>query len=151
MKRVRMKFAILTFLCALALIVPHSAYAFPGADTRETAVVISAPFNFTTYLTNYADEDWYRWTNNTGTVKIVHLSVASIYYGSNFNLYSEIIYPDGSVNVIGYAYDDRDSGYDYYNIMVYPGQTLLFKVDRGYEGATGVDYPYLVQLWFIGE
>jgi len=146
----RVKFLILSLLCAFALIVPNAAYAWPGANTRETAAVVtSIPFYFNSYLTDAGDEDWFVWTNNTGTPKPIQLGVYSVYSASNFNLYSEIVQPDGSVNVIGYAYDTGFGGYDYYYVMVYPGHTIRFKVENGYQGATGENYPYWVYIWFM--
>jgi hypothetical protein len=147
----RVKFTILSLLCALALIVPSAAYAWPGADTRATAAPItSVPMNVTSYLTSPSDVDWYRWTNNTGVTKTVMLQVFPMTINGNFNIYSEIINTDASVNVVGYAADNGVGNHDQYTIMVYPGQTLLYRIDRGYDGSVGTSHEYFNSMWFIG-
>lgn len=124
----RFRLAMLGVVIVSLLAFSQSAFAMPGWDTESSAFV--RPYGsstLTNYLSSAADEDWYYYTNNTGSNLYVSTSLDSASYPYHFDLEVKIKY-DALHSTNLFAAQEAGMTEYLYNIQVPPGATIYYRV-----------------------
>lgn len=105
-------------------------------DTQERALSLVPNSSFDLYLSNGTDEDWFKWTNDTGVPKKVtgFLNITQPQYNLNSHRLGLLIkYSDGSTSSILYSNFGREAeghhSQNISNVYLPPGATAYFVVD----------------------
>lgn len=119
-------------------------------DTRATAIDLFNGSDYSLFLESATDEDWFKWTNNTGAPKLIY-SLAYNKGLENIIVQSAIFqYGDGGESGVIYANPTtkgNTSGASTFEFLYVPaGTTIFFKVQaQEFVKLESYRYQFLVQ------
>ncbi len=129
------------FTCVMVLTMSSSAFASDVqprvigiGDTKETAITInSTSEEHNLYLSNAKDQDWFKWTNNTGKAQLITAILRPSGDQCHFRLGMRIEYADGKESSTFYA-ETGGGGFITFlhNIYVPEGAAAYMVVDSTY-------------------
>lgn len=141
MKTKRLVMLLFAALLVSGISFSQSASAYPGvAETPYTAISLQNDQFYSGYILypNYADVDWFQWTNNTGSNVNISLFLWSPNY-TNFDFVVRMFSPDGSSLP---AYENEDGTIDSFGITnLLPGATVYWRV-AGHNGTYSLSDQY---------
>ncbi|NWL87029.1 hypothetical protein DMN77_05380 [Paenibacillus sp. 79R4] len=129
------------FACVMVLTMSSSVFAAdvqPQAagigDTKDSAIsLLSMSQDHTLYLSNAQDQDWFKWTNNTGAGKLVSAFVMPSGNQCIFRVGMQIKYADGKESSVFYGTTPNPgSGTHLYRVYVPEGATAYIVIDSTY-------------------
>ncbi|MDR9857215.1 hypothetical protein RJP21_26815 [Paenibacillus sp. VCA1] len=72
-------------------------------DTRNNAITLMNMQEYSLYIDSAQDEDWYKWTNNTGVAQLVTTGVLNLGPQNSLQISSIVQYTDGRETTMLYA------------------------------------------------
>ncbi|GAA0390621.1 hypothetical protein [Paenibacillus motobuensis] len=130
---------VLTVLFTTLLLLTLSSSAFASeitptavgiGDTKESAITLVGNSEFNLFLSDSADKDWFKWTNNTSEYKLVAGYFMPDSKVANYRLGMEINYSP-SVNA-GRVYAENygpGNAQIIDNILIPPGASVYYVID----------------------
>lgn len=100
-------------------------------DTKAQAVQVSSGAFYASYLVSNTDQDWYSWTNNTGSFKYIGAFYSPQGFDSAYRMGMEIDYTANRFLSRIYANNSgnpRNSS-SIVNVLIPPGATVYFVID----------------------
>jgi hypothetical protein len=99
-------------------------------DTKATAITLSHGIRHSLYLSSSTDEDWFKWTNDTGSFKYIGAFFFPLGYNAHYRYGMEIDYNSSRSLPRVYAKaDNPGDGALFVNPVIPPGATVYFVVD----------------------
>ncbi|MBP1907528.1 hypothetical protein J2Z32_004203 [Paenibacillus turicensis] len=100
-------------------------------DSKAQAIPLLNGDRFTSYLASSTDEDWYKWTNNTGSLKYVGAFYQPQTFDGAYRLGMEIDYTPTRSLLRVYASDFGNPSNPgiIINPLIPPGATVYFIID----------------------
>lgn len=72
-------------------------------DTLDNAITLTNMQEYSLYIDRAQDEDWYKWTNDTGAAKLVSTGVLNLGPQNSLQISSIVKYADGRETTMLYA------------------------------------------------
>ncbi|WP_068617410.1 hypothetical protein [Paenibacillus tuaregi] len=106
-------------------------YAVGVGDTKTQAITIpSTSENFSLFLSNSEDKDWYKWTNTTGKDQYLSAFLAPVGNQNAFRLGLQIAYTNGLETSISYPYySGPGNSQSHTDVLIPNGATAYLIVD----------------------
>ena len=103
-------------------------------DTKESAISIpSTSEDYSLFLSNAQDQDWFKWTNNTGQGKLVSAFLRPHGNQCIFRIGMQIKYADGKESGVFYgATPTHGNGTSLYRVYIPEGATAYIVIDSTY-------------------
>ncbi|SYX84417.1 hypothetical protein [Paenibacillus alvei] len=131
------KFVSTLLVFALMFVFSTSAFAAKGvADTMETAIDLPAGTDYSLFIQDSNDKDWYKWTNNLGHYEMIYLILNGGSDNEDFRFGFVIKYKNGDKSDMLYA-DHTQYLHFITNILVPPEATIYFVVKKNSDGPAG--------------
>ncbi|UHA73082.1 hypothetical protein [Paenibacillus sp. 481] len=146
------KLLAILMLAASMTVMDPSAFAAKGiADTRQNAMDIPFGQQMSLVIEGAGDQDWYKWTNNTGTMKYSYNFLTPMGLDCRYRFGMIVDYNNGKEFDLLIAKDLEDSGgsrssiQQINKVIIPPGATVYYVV----ESKNGMNGQYKLYHSFL--